>query len=228
MAKASRTEYRKAAAGAGPELAQGGLKYELSDKVQGTTHGGASLMVALAQKLGLTEAIDRRLNLVKFHLPYHESDHVMNLAINALCGGTCLEDMKIRRNDENFLNAVGADAIPAPTMAGDFCRRFGVEDVDDLHRAIDDARIKPGQPMDESFFKESIIKIDGTQVGTTGQTKGGVNTSYKGIWCYHPLLVRGAHKGRGAYKDRRFTPKFQDGGTQKVLPAISDSTICSR
>lgn len=95
MAKANRTKYCKAAPGAGPELAQGGLEYELSDKVRGTSHDGVPLMVALAQKLGVTEAIDRRLNLLKFHLPYHESDHVMNFAINELCGGTCLEDMEL-------------------------------------------------------------------------------------------------------------------------------------
>ena len=93
LKKANSTKYRKAASGAGPELAQNGLKYELSDKILGTVHSGISMMVALAQKLGLTEAIDRRLDLLKFHLPYHESDHVMNFAINALCGGTCLEDI---------------------------------------------------------------------------------------------------------------------------------------
>ena len=152
-------------------------------------------MVALAQKLGLTEAIDRRLHLLKFHLPYHESDHVMNFVNNALCGGSCLEDMELRRNDENFLNAVGADATPDPTTAGDFCRRFSDADIDDLHRAIDDARIEAWRPMDESFFQEAIIDMDGTLVETTGQTKRGMDISYKGIWGYHPLLVSLANTG---------------------------------
>ncbi len=98
LERANQRKYRKAAAGCGPELARNGLKYELSDKAQGIAHGGIPLMVALAQNLGLTEAIDRRLDLLKFHLPYHESDHVMNFAINALCGGTCLEDIELRRN----------------------------------------------------------------------------------------------------------------------------------
>jgi YD repeat-containing protein len=149
----------------------------------------------LAQKLGLTDAIDRRLELLKFHLPYHESDHVMNFAINAFCGGTCLEDMELRRNDENFLNAVGADAIPDPTTAGDFCRRFSESDIGDLHRAIDETRIKAWQPMCESFFKEAIIDMDGTLVETTGQTKLGMDISHKGIWGYHPLLVSLANTG---------------------------------
>ena len=195
LAKTNRTKYQKAAVTAPPELAKGGLKYELSDKVQGISHGGIPLIIALAQKLGLTDAIDHNLNLLRFHLPYHESDHVMNFVINALCGGTCLEDMELRRNDENFLNAVGADAIPDPTTAGDFCRRFAEADIDDLHHAIDDARIKAWQQMDESFFKEAVIDMDGTLVETTGQTKLGMDISYKGIWGYHPLLVSLANTG---------------------------------
>ncbi len=88
-----------------------------------------------------------------------------------------------------------ADAIPDPTTAGDFCRRFGAEDIDDLHRAIDDARINAWKSQDESFFNEATIDVDGTLVGTTGQTKLGMDISYKGVWGYHPLLVSLANTG---------------------------------
>jgi hypothetical protein len=54
----------------------------------------------------LTEA--GHLQLFKVHLPYHESDHVLSLAYNALCGGTCLEDLELRRQDEAYLNLLGA------------------------------------------------------------------------------------------------------------------------
>src|SRR6185437_15778782 len=76
---------------------------------------------------GLPEAIDRRLKLLQFHLPYHESDHVLTLAYLALCGGTCLQDLELLRHDEVFLDALGARRIPDPTTAGDFCRRFTQE-----------------------------------------------------------------------------------------------------
>src|ERR1700680_3810590 len=92
-------------------------------------YGGIGSMLLLVRKLGLAEAIDRRLHLLKIHLPYHESDHVLNLAYNALCDGTCLEDIELRRNDEVFLDALGARRIPDPTTAGDFCRRFRPSDV---------------------------------------------------------------------------------------------------
>ena len=82
-----------------------------------------------AVELGLAGAIDGRLHLLKYHLPYHESDHVLNFAYNALCNGTCLDDIELRRNDLVFLDAIGADRIPDPTTAGDFCRRFTTDDA---------------------------------------------------------------------------------------------------
>ena len=69
------------------------------------------------------------LELLKVHLPYHESDHVLNLAYNILAGGQRLEDIELRRQDEVFLNGLGAERIPDPTTAGDFTRRFSPEDI---------------------------------------------------------------------------------------------------
>jgi hypothetical protein len=66
---------------------------------------------------------------MKIHLPYHESDHVLNLAYNVLTGGARLEDIERFRHDVAYLNAVGAGLIPDPTTAGDFCRRFTADDA---------------------------------------------------------------------------------------------------
>ena len=49
-----------------------------------------------------------------------------------------LEDIELRRNDEVFLNALGADRIPDPTTAGDFTRRFGISDIAVMIPAIRD------------------------------------------------------------------------------------------
>jgi hypothetical protein len=50
--------------------------------VEATPYGGLAAMHRLVGKLGLVEAVDERLELLKVHLPYHESDHVLNLAYN--------------------------------------------------------------------------------------------------------------------------------------------------
>ena len=85
------------------------------------------------------EAIDRRLHLLKIHLPYHESDHVLNFALNALCDGTCLDDLELRCQDEVYLEAVNARRIPDPTTAGDFCRASSRRCADAVGRDQRDA-----------------------------------------------------------------------------------------
>ena len=67
-------------------------------------------------------SIDERLHLLKRHLPYHESDHVPNIADNILTGGACLDGVALRRNDEIHMGALAADRIPDPTPTG-WCRR---------------------------------------------------------------------------------------------------------
>jgi hypothetical protein len=178
-----------------PMLRATNLQYELAGRSVGTAFGGIGLMHQLARAVGLAEAIDERLRLFKFHLPYHESDHVLNLAYNALCGGNCLDDLELRRQDEGYLNALGAARIPDPTTAGDFCRRFQRADLDDLQAAIDQARLNVWRRQPPEFFAEARIDADGTIVETNAECKEGVDRSYKGVWGYHPLVLTLANTG---------------------------------
>ncbi len=178
-----------------PMLTASNIQYEIGDRGRGVVYGGIGAMHLLVRKLGLAEAIDRRLHLLKIHLPYHESDHVLNLAYNALCDGTCLEDIELRRNDEVFLDALGARRIPDPTTAGDFCRRFQPEDVHTLLDIFNDIRIKAWAGQPDEFFAQARIDADGTLVGTTGECKQGMDIAYNGTWGYHPLVVSLANTG---------------------------------
>jgi hypothetical protein len=63
------------------------------------------MMLKLAHEVGLVQAIDERLHLLQVHVPYHESDHVLNLALNALCDATCLQDIELRRCSELLSNS---------------------------------------------------------------------------------------------------------------------------
>ena len=100
------------------------IQFELADRAQAICYGGIGLMHSLSRECGLIEAIDRNVELLQVHFPYHESDHVLNIAYNALTDGKCLEDLEHKRNDEAYLDALGTKRIPDPTTAGDFCRRF--------------------------------------------------------------------------------------------------------
>ena len=172
-----------------PCLTASNIHYEISDKTHAITCGGIGLFHTLARQVGLIQTIDERLHLLKFHMPYHESDHVLNIAYNALCGSTCLQDIELRRNDEVFLNALGARRIPDPTTAADFCRRFTKESIETLIDAINETRLRVWAEQPDSFLNCATIDTDGTLIETTGQCKRGMDISYKGIWGYHPLIV---------------------------------------
>jgi beta-phosphoglucomutase-like phosphatase (HAD superfamily) len=171
------------------------IHYDLADRQRGFVHGGIGLMHTLARQIGLIDAIDQRLHLLKIHLPYHESDHVLNFAYNALCEGTCLQDIEQRRNDEVFLDALGARRIPDPTTAGDFCRRFTPADIQTLQEVFDDVRVGVWAEQPAAFFEQAIIDMDGTLVETTGECKQGMDIAYDGTWGYHPLVLSLANTG---------------------------------
>jgi Transposase DDE domain group 1 len=178
-----------------PILTASNIHYDVAAKTRAIPCGGIGAIQLLVHKLGLAEAIDERLHLLKYHLPYHESDHVLNFAYNALCGGTCLDDIELRRNDIVFLDALGADRIPDPTTAGDFCRRFTHEDIETLQDVFDRTRVKVWRQQQPDFFDEAILDVDGTLVATGACCKQGVDIAYDGTWGYHPLIVSLANTG---------------------------------
>jgi Transposase DDE domain group 1 len=178
-----------------PMFQASNIHYEMAGRSQGMAHGGIGAFHMLARAIGLIDAIDDRLHLLKIHLPYHESDHVLNLAYNALCDGTCLQDLELRRNDEVYLDALAAPRIPDPTTAGDFCRRFRAEDVHTLIDIFNDVRVGVWKRQPQSFFDEARIDMDGVLVPTSGECKAGMDIAYDGTWGYHALLVSLANTG---------------------------------
>jgi hypothetical protein len=180
-------------------LSASNIHYELAQRSRGLGCGGIGAMHLLVRRTGLAEAIDRRLQLLKRHVPYHESDHVLNIAYNILAGGTCLEDIEQQRNQEAYLDALGAQRIPDPTTEGDFCRRFATADIETLMDTINEVRLGVWQQQPGEFFERAVIDADGTLATTYGQCKEGMDISYKGQWGYHPLVVSLANTGEPLY-----------------------------
>ena len=175
---------------AAPMFTTGKVGYEVGANIEATCFGGVAAVHRLITRLGLVETIDADLELLKLHLPYHESDHVLNLAYNVLCGGLRLEDIERLRHDTAYMNALGADLIPDPTTAGDFCRRFTPADVETLMDAINSVRPKLWAGRGKELLGPiAYIDTDGTIAPTYGEHKAGMDMSYKGIWGYAPLIV---------------------------------------
>jgi hypothetical protein len=202
-----------------PMISASNIGYEIADRTRAISAGGIGMIHQMVKRLSLDQAINRAVNLFKIYLPYCESDHILNMAYNLLCGGTCLDHLELRRNDEVYLDALGATRIPDPTTAGDFCRRFSPLQIERLMDVLNEARLKVWRQQGPEFFEEALIDADGTMVETTGECKEGIDINHKGQWGYHPLLVslantaeplfvfnrpgnRPSHEGAAGYLDR--------------------------
>jgi hypothetical protein len=173
-----------------PMLTARNIHYEIADRMRGLGCGGIGVMHQIARATGLIDALDRNVKLLKVHLPYHESDHILNIAYNILAGGTCLEDLELRRNDEVYMDALGARRIPDPTTAGDFCRRFETDaQIVTLMETINQVRLKVWKQQPPEFFRKAVLHADGTLAPTWGECKQGMDISYNGLWGYHALLI---------------------------------------
>jgi len=189
--------------GQSPMLVTPAVQLELAERTQALSAGGIGTVQQLVRQLDVAGSINRQCPILQFHLPYSEADHVLNIAFNLLAGGSCLEHLELRRNDEAYLDALGAQRIPDPTTAGDFCRRFSKLDVFALQEALHEPRIKVWQQQPEAFFDQAIIEADGTMVETYGEKKEGIGMNYKGQWGYHPLVVTLANTREVLYLENR-------------------------
>ena len=198
------------------------IHYEMSSRDRAIAAGGIGAMQLLALRLGLAKAIDEKLHLLKVHLPYQESDHVLNLAFNALAGGTCIEDLELLRNSEGYLDCLGAQRIPDPTTAGDFCRRFETAGIDALQDVFNEVRLKVWQQQPKEFFEQAIIDADGTEVPTSGECKEGIGLSYKGTWGYNVLNVSLANTSEPLYLvNRGANCSSQQGAAERLDQSVT-------
>jgi hypothetical protein len=183
-----------------PMLRARNIQYDMADRIRAIDCGGIGAFHLLAQQVGLVAGINQNVPLLKRHLPYFESDHVLNIAYNTLTGGTCLDDLEGRRQDAAYLDALGAQRIPDPTTAGDFTRRFGIEDVTALMETANGIRPQVWRRrLSRSERREAILDVDGTIAPTTGACKAGMGLSYHGVWGYHPLVISLANTSEPLY-----------------------------
>ncbi len=222
-----------------PVFTAGDIHYEIADRTRGIASGGIGALHALARQVGLIDAIDDRLHLLTFHFPYHESDHVLTFAYNPLCGGTCRQDLELRRTDEVFLDALGAERLPDPTTAGDFCRRFDETAIRQLQDLVHDVRVGVWAEQPAAFFDQARLDMDGFLVATTGQCKKGMDIAHDGTWGYHALVLtlantgevmglvnrpasRPSHEGAAAEVDRALAVCFRGGFRKALLRGDTD------
>ena len=173
----------------GPVFSASAPKYEISRRNSATNAGGIGAIHHLVQRLGFDKAINKNINLLKLHLPYHESDHILNIVYNIMAGGSCLEDLETRRQDIAYMNMLNAARIPDPTTAGDFLRRFNKRQIERLLNVTNNVNKIMWKSIPKKERRVAHIDADGSITSTNGEKKQGIGLSYKGIWGYCPLIV---------------------------------------
>ncbi len=165
------------------------VRIEADRRGKTTAYGGLALAHKLVSYLGLAKAIDTELVLLKLHLPYSESDHVLTHAYNMFVGGECIEDIASLQNSKAFRTLVGACRVPDPTTAGDFLRRFTTHDLGVLDGVLDEVRSRVWQRLPRGRRRLATVDLDSTIKPVYGECKMGAAFSYKKTWSYHPLLI---------------------------------------
>ncbi len=178
------------------------LHLEVAERSTVTPYGGLALAAAFLQRFRVAQQIDERVHVLKLHLPFYESDHVLAQALNLYVGGECLEDQAALQQDEGVLRLLGACRIPDPTTAGDFLRRFDERlhpgALSGLRSAIDAVQDAVWGKLAGKRKKKrdwAVVDLDGHTKTLYGVQKEGADFDHKGRWSYHVLLASLAGSG---------------------------------
>lgn len=176
------------------------LHLEAEARGEATHYGGLVLAEQFVRRFRVAQRIDERLPLFKRHAPYHESDHVLAMTYTLYADGQCLEDQAVLQGSEAVRRILGACRIPDPTTAGDFLRRFALEDVEFLGGMTDETQEAVWKALPRHVRRQrkkalALVDLDGHIKELYGEQKEGADFSYDGRWSYHPLLISLAGTG---------------------------------
>jgi Transposase DDE domain group 1 len=157
-----------------------------------TSHAGTVLLHDFAQRLGVAQVVDEELHVKKRERGYGEGQAVGSLVYNLILGGEHLSDLEVLRGDQGTQELVEAEAILAPTTAGEFLRKFDIGDVHDLQRVQErlQERVRPHQQA-----TTCTIDLDSSIYEQASPHKEGSTKAYNGEVGYHPLFAFWAEEG---------------------------------
>ena len=173
----------------GRELRHPKLNVEI-EKSDTTPYGGLSLAASLMKSLDVPQRLDHALDILEARRPYSESDHVLTHVYNLFLGGSCIEDIALLQASEPARRILGARAIPDPTTAGDFLRRFDANAIEALNAAIDQTQSQVWERKYGTGKRATAyVDLDSHVKHVYGNQKEGADFTYKGGYGYHPLAI---------------------------------------
>ena len=157
-------------------------------------NAGLILPVTLAQRLGLSQLVDRHVDLGRTPGRANTGDKMMTLVASALAGGDCIDDADVLRT--GGVRRVLGCVVKAPSTLGTFLRSFRWGHVRQLDRVsrelLAQAWATGAGPGDGPL----TIDLDSTVCETFGLCKEGAQRhNYAGQRGYHPILAVAAGTG---------------------------------
>ncbi len=184
------------------------------------SYTGVVIARNLIQKLGIAEAIDQNLSILKRHKPYNDSDHVLNIVYNFLNGGEALVDIEKLQEDRSFLKVLGAKRVPDPTTAGDFLARFLDSDIAKFQGTVEKIQDRTFSLLGKERKKRATIDSDSSIHEVYGQKKEGADYSYTNKWSYNALYMTLSETGDILYQDLRGGNAYSSNGVKEKLPGV--------
>lgn len=196
-------------------------------------HRGAPLMNGsglviirqLIERLGIPQAINAGLRLLRRHKPYAESDHILTLVYNLLSGGETLNDINRLRDDPALLRVLGTEQVPHATTIGGFLARFKPKKNDQEQGPLHKLRVVFEGVQQRAFAllprqrrKVATLDWDSSNHEVYGEQKEGADFAYDKTWCYNVLYATLAETGDVLYQELRAGNTYTSAGTAAVLP----------
>src|SRR5215813_10815243 len=157
-----------------------------------TSHAGTVLLHDFAQRLGVEQVLDEELQVKVRERGYKEGQAISGLVYNLVLGGEHLSDLEVLRGDQGTQELLAAEAILAPTTAGEFLRKFYIGDVQDLQRVH--LRLQQ-RVRSHQRATTCTIDLDSSIYEQCSTTKEGSTKAYNGEIGYHLLLAFWAEEG---------------------------------
>ena len=219
-------------ADSGPVLRTPKLHTEIDERAVVTPYGGLILVEQFCRRFKVAQLIDQEVHVLKLHMPFHESDHILAQALNLYVGGQTLEDLSNLQHDEAVKRMLGACRLPDPTTAGDFLRRFSATSLDQLRFAIDQLqeevwlKLARSQRGRKSKRPQAVVYLDGHIKELYGVRMEGADFSHTGQWSYSALVASLAGSGESlAVRLRPGNVRSSEGAAEvlnDVLPRLRE------
>jgi hypothetical protein len=145
-----------------------------------TSFAGLPLLLGMARKLGLEEAINA-LPVKERNRGYKPAESVFTIMGSIQSGGVALDDVSLLKGDEGMKVLLGD--LPAANTLGEFLRRFGHATVLGLGKILLATAVKV---IHACGLKSLILDIDSFFLDSQ---KSDVEMNYEGEWGYNPVAV---------------------------------------